>query len=109
MSRSRQQQAEEVALHHFFKTERVIRLECERREAKARLKLIDIMSGDLDDQLLCVAQFKKEWLQSRRVLEEARQAVVQEEASKRAYVEEEYVRAINKMIRHYHPLSSRAV
>ncbi|KAG5507947.1 hypothetical protein JIQ42_07241 [Leishmania sp. Namibia] len=102
MSRAKQQAAE-VTLQHFFKTERVVRLECERREAKARLKLIDTMSDDLNDQLLCVAQFKKEWLQSRRVLEEAREAIVQEEGSTRAYVEEEYVKAINKVVRQYHP------
>ncbi|KAK7202101.1 hypothetical protein NESM_000279000 [Novymonas esmeraldas] len=107
MSRARQQ-AVEVAVLHFMKTERVVRVECERREAKARLKLIDVMSADLDDQLLYVAQFKKEWLQSRCALEEAREAIMQEEASRRAYVEEEYVRAINKVIRHHHPLSTRA-
>ncbi|GET85717.1 hypothetical protein, conserved [Leishmania tarentolae] len=108
MSRAKQPAAE-VTRHHFFKTERVIRLECERREAKARLKLIDTMVGDLNDQLLCVTQFKKEWLQSRRVLEEARQAIVQEEGSKRASIEEEYVRTINKLIRHCSPLRARAV
>ncbi|KAG5487544.1 hypothetical protein LSCM1_07501 [Leishmania martiniquensis] len=101
-------QAADVPLQHFIKTERVVRLECERREAKARLKLVDAMSDDLNDQLLCVAQFKKEWLQSRRLLEEARQAIVQEEASTRAYVEEEHVKAINKVVRHYHPLGARA-
>lgn len=107
MSRAKQQAAE-VALLHFFKTERVVRLECERRESKAHLKLIDNMSADLDDQLLYVAQFKKEWLQSRRVLEEARQALVQAEGAKRGDVEEEYVKALNKVIRHHHPLSARS-
>ncbi|CAJ1005562.1 hypothetical protein Q4I28_000882 [Leishmania naiffi] len=107
MSRPKQRAAE-VALHHFFKTERVVRLECERREAKARLRLIDTMSGDLDDQLLCVAQFKKEWLQSRRVLEEARQAILQEESSNRADVEDEYRRTTKRVIRHCHPLGTPA-
>ncbi|KAG5511700.1 hypothetical protein JKF63_07298 [Porcisia hertigi] len=93
------QQAAETALLHFFKTENVVRLECERREAKMRLRLIDAMSDDLDDQLLYVAQFKKEWLQSRRVLEDARQAVVQEEASKREELESEYAKAIKKVLR----------
>lgn len=82
-----------------------MRLECERREAKARLKLIDTMAGELDDQLLYVAQFKKEWLLSRRAMEDARQAVSNEENGQRTYVEEKYVREVNRLARHYHPAS----
>lgn len=103
MSLRAKQQAAEVALQHFLKTERVVRLECERREAKARLKVIDAMTAELDDQLLYVAQFKKEWLLSRRAMEEARQAVLSEENETRAFVEEEYVREVNGLIRHHHP------
>jgi hypothetical protein len=105
MSSRAKLQAAEVALQHFLKTERVVRLECERREAKARLKLIDAMTAELDDQLLYVAQFKKEWLLSRRAMEEARQAMMSEENTKRADVEAEYVRDVNRLLRHHHPAS----
>lgn len=103
MSLRAKHQAAEVALQHFLKTERVVRLECQRRESKARLKLVDAMAAELDDQLLYVAQFKKEWLLSRRAMENARQALLSEEKEERDYVEEEYVREVNRLLRHHHP------
>ncbi|KPA75611.1 hypothetical protein ABB37_08482 [Leptomonas pyrrhocoris] len=108
MSSRAKQLVGEVALQHFMKTERVVRLECERREAKTRLKVIDMMSAELDDQLLYVAQFKKEWLLSRRAMEEERQSVMSEENARRAYVEEEYVRNVNNILRRHHPSSALA-
>ncbi|KPI84432.1 hypothetical protein ABL78_6514 [Leptomonas seymouri] len=106
MSLRAKQQATEVALQHFLKTERVVRLECERREAKARLKVIDTMSAELDEQLMYVAQFKKEWMLSRRAMEVARQSLMGEEDTRRAYLEDEYVRGMNSLIRHQHLSSS---
>lgn len=102
MSRSKQKAAE-LATQHLFRTEQVVRLECERRESKARLKLLDTLTEELDDQLLYVAQFKKEWLEHRRDMEEARQMIVREEETHRAEVEEDYIANVNRIIRHYYP------
>lgn len=76
-----------------------MRLECERRESKARLRVIDAMMHELEDQLLYVAQFKKEWLQHRRKLEDDRQEVVHEESVRRGLLEEAYTKELNNITR----------
>ncbi|ESL09158.1 hypothetical protein TRSC58_03128 [Trypanosoma rangeli SC58] len=75
------------ALQQQAKTERIVRLEVQRRHAKGSLRVLDTMIREVDDQLLYVAQFKKEWLQHRRELEAARQDVLAEEAARRQQLE----------------------
>ncbi|RNF07178.1 uncharacterized protein TraAM80_03549 [Trypanosoma rangeli] len=74
-------------LQQQAKTEWIVRLEVQRRHAKGSLRVLDSMIREVDDQLLYVAQFKKEWLQHRRELEAARQDVLAEEAAKRQQLE----------------------
>ncbi|KEG14300.1 hypothetical protein DQ04_00531050 [Trypanosoma grayi] len=76
------------ALQQQAKTEFIVRLEVQRRHAKGSLRVIDTMIREVDDQLLYVAQFKKEWLQHRKELEAARQDIMTEESMKRVQKEE---------------------
>lgn len=102
MSRSKQQVREAVFLH-LYKTEQVVRLESERREAKARLRLMDAMTDALNDQLLYVAQFKKQWLQHRLRLEEERCALMDAEEEWRAGILEEGAAELKTVVRRYDP------
>lgn len=85
-----------VSLPQLVKAEEVVRYERERREAKQRLALLDSFLSELDEQLLCVAQFKKEWLRHRESVEDDRQNVVKEESNARRTQEKELL----KLLRH---------
>ncbi|CAD2220280.1 hypothetical protein AGDE_04690 [Angomonas deanei] len=97
------QQAAEISFQHLIRTEKVVRLEAERREAKARLRLLDLMTEVLDDQLVYVAQFKKIWLLQRAQLEEERQDVLSLENEERVKIEKLYSSEANEIIRKYYP------
>ncbi|ORC85378.1 uncharacterized protein TM35_000351220 [Trypanosoma theileri] len=81
------------------RTEHIVRLEVQRRHAKGLLRVFDTMIGDLDDQLMYVAQFKKEWLQHRKELEAARQQIIAEELTQREKREEAYLQALAELAR----------
>lgn len=78
-----------ISLPQLLKAEEVVRYERERRESKQRLLLLDSFLSDLDEQLLYVAQFKKEWIRHREALEEERQSTIREEAVARKEQEKE--------------------
>ncbi|EPY29170.1 hypothetical protein STCU_03766 [Strigomonas culicis] len=101
MSRAKQQAAE-ISFQHLLKTENVVRIEAERREAKARLKLLDVLVEEIDDQLVFVTQFKKLWLQQRVALEDERQKVIDKEEEARQQMEELYVYELNEVLRLIH-------
>lgn len=86
-----------VSLPQLAKAEEVVRYERERREAKQRLVLLDSFLSELDEQLLCVAQFKKEWLRHRESLEEDRQNVVKEESNARPKQEKELLQLLRHL------------
>lgn len=102
MSRVRSTAAE-MAFQHLAQTERVVRCEAERRECKSRLRILDAMAEELDDQLIYVAQFKKQWLDHRQQLEEERQRMSHDERNDRSSLEAEYVKEINRLIQLLHP------
>ncbi|RNF26293.1 uncharacterized protein Tco025E_01442 [Trypanosoma conorhini] len=87
------------ALQQQAKTERVVRLEVQRRHAKGSLRVLDSMIREVDDQLLYVAQFKKEWLQHRRELEAARQEILTEETAKRQQLERSCLHLLQQLAR----------
>ncbi|EAN93498.1 hypothetical protein C3747_148g445c [Trypanosoma cruzi] len=85
------------ALQQQAKTERIVRLEVQRRHAKGTLRVIDAMIRDVDDQLLYVAQFKKEWLQHRKELEAARQELLAEELTRRQQFEKHCLHTLHQL------------
>jgi hypothetical protein len=78
------------ALRHIQKTERIVRLEIQRRSVKDALRIYDEIQKDVDEQLHFVAQFKREWLALMKVLEVARQELVGREVAGRNSTEYEY-------------------
>ncbi|KAH9601560.1 hypothetical protein LSM04_003904 [Trypanosoma melophagium] len=86
-------------LQQQARTEHIVRLELQRRHAKGLLRVIDNMMGEVDDQLMYVAQFKKEWLQHRKELEAARQQIIAEEIKQREKREEAYLQALTELAR----------
>jgi hypothetical protein len=78
------------ALRHLQKTERIVRLEIQRRAVKDTIRIYDEIQKDVDEQLHFVSQFKREWLALMKVLEVSRQEVVAREVYARNSVEAEY-------------------
>lgn len=94
---------QEALFLQLCKSEHVVRLESERREAKGRLRVMDAMRDSLDDQLLYVAQFKKQWLQHHKLLEVARQDLAALELERRSRVEEDAAAALSTLLRRHQP------
>lgn len=88
---------DEISLPQLLQAEEVVRFERERREAKQRLNLLDSFLSELDEQLLYVAQFKKEWLRHREALEEERQNVIEEERKAREGKERELLGLLHRL------------
>lgn len=86
-----------VSLQQLSKAEKVVRLELERREAKKRLVLFDTMLGELDQQLVYVAQFKKEWLLQRQTMERDRQKLMREEVVERERREKQILLSLSRL------------
>ncbi|EAN76860.1 hypothetical protein, conserved [Trypanosoma brucei brucei TREU927] len=87
------------ALQQQIRTERIVRMEVQRRQAKGTLRVIDNMIREIDDQLAYVSQFKKEWLQHQRKCEEVRQEVVKEEIKLRSQFLEEEKEELEKLLK----------
>ncbi|CCW67523.1 unnamed protein product [Phytomonas sp. Hart1] len=88
----------DMLFHQLYKLECVVRLEEERREAKMRLRLLNMMSQEVDKQITFVAQFKKQWLQNRLTQEQQRQELMDGESKWRLYIEEEYSRELRDLV-----------
>lgn len=86
-----------VSLQQLTKAEKVVRLELERREAKKRLVLFDTMLAELDQQLVYVAQFKKEWLLQRQTMERDRQKLMREETTERERRSQQWFLSLSKL------------
>lgn len=73
-------------------TERVIRLEVQRREIKEHMQVNDVLIKDIDTQLASIAEFKKEWLKRHKLLESDRKVIVlKEDAARKQLVEQSRV------------------
>lgn len=68
--------------------EAVIRLELQRRMLREKMQVNDNMIRDIDEHLVYVVQFKKEWLHHMRLMESERRTVSTEEATGRKRLEE---------------------
>ncbi|CCW64804.1 unnamed protein product [Phytomonas sp. EM1] len=88
----------DVLFQQLYKLECVVRLEEERREARARLRLLDMMSIEVDKQIAFVSQFKKQWLQNRLTQEQQRQELMDAESKWRLFIEEEYSRMLRDLV-----------
>jgi hypothetical protein len=86
------------ALRHIQKTERIVRLEIQRRAVKDTIRIYDEIQKDVDEQLHFVSQFKREWLALMKVLEVSRQEVVAREVYSRNQVEAEWRQQTESLI-----------
>ena len=86
------------ALRHLQKTERIVRLEIQRRAVKDTIRVFDEIQKDVDEQLHFVAQFKREWLVHMKVLEVSRQELAAREVHGRNAVDSEYRQATENLI-----------
>lgn len=77
------------------------RVEIERREAKARSRVIDASTRIIDDQLLYVAQLKREWLRHKNEVHASCRVVMEQESARRATLQEAYVNELSKLLRRY--------
>ncbi|KAG8346968.1 hypothetical protein ERJ75_001747800 [Trypanosoma vivax] len=99
----------EGPLQQQMRTERIVRLEVQRRHAKGTLRVFDNMIREVDDQLLYVSHFKKEWLQHRRQLEDVRQEIVKSETTARKQLLEEETSAVRSLMDHAKSLKALQV
>eukprot|EP00758_Cryptobia_borreli_P001435 Tbor_TRINITY_DN2240_c0_g1::TRINITY_DN2240_c0_g1_i1::g.2787::m.2787 len=72
----------------LINTERVIRLELQRRSIKENMYINDDVIKDIDEQLAFVAQFKRSWVKQKSIMEAERVAIIDIERSERLRVEE---------------------
>lgn len=77
------------AFRHTQKTERVVRLEIQRRSVKESIRTHEMMERDIDERLAYIAEFKRGWLARMKDLELERQEVVAREHYQRGLIEEE--------------------
>lgn len=77
-----------LTLQQLVKIEEVVRTELERRSEKKRVAICDEMLEEIDQQLIFVAQFKKEWIRQQQMLESHRLNVVAEESTVRHQLEQ---------------------
>ena len=74
---------------HIVKTERIVRLELQRRELKEAININEHVLNEIDEQLAFTAQLKKDWLHHMRRLEVDRRQVITEETLARGHIDEE--------------------
>ena len=75
-------------LNAIVNTERVIRLELQRRSIKENMHVNDVLIKDIDTQLASIGEFKKEWLKRHKLLEADRKIIVHREDTGRKQIVE---------------------
>jgi hypothetical protein len=74
----------------MHKTEKIVRLEVQRRSIRDAIRIHDDMMEDLDAQLAYVNDFKREWLAHMQRLEDARRAMMDASYEERSHIESEW-------------------
>lgn len=85
------------AVKHIQKTEKIVRLEIQRRSIRDAIRIHDDMASLVEEQLSYVADFKREWLSHMRRLESERQEWVAKEASARQALDEQWLQGLEMM------------
>lgn len=86
------------SFRHLQRTEKVVRLEIERRSIRESIRVHDDMMHFVNEQLQYVADFKREWLAHMRGLELERQEEVAREAQSRQVLEDACAAELSKRI-----------
>jgi hypothetical protein len=86
------------SVRHLQRTEKVVRLEIERRSIREAIRTHDEMVQFVEEQLQYVADFKREWLSHMRGLELERQEEISREAYERQRVEEAWTAAVESVV-----------
>lgn len=86
------------ALRHMHKTEKIVRLEVQRRSIRDAIRIHDDMIEDLDAQLAYVNDFKREWLAHMQRLEDARRAVMDSSLQERGNIDAEWFRSTTDLV-----------
>lgn len=74
----------------MHKTEKIVRLEVQRRSIRDAIRIHDDMMEDLDAQLAYVNDFKREWLAHMQRLEDARRTMMDVSFLERSKIESEW-------------------
>lgn len=83
---------------HLAKTEKLVRIELQRRQVKDVLDINSKLLEELDERLAFVTQLKRDWLHHRRMLEVDRKQIVTHEALERNQIVEEMKAATENLI-----------
>ena len=85
------------AFRHIQKTEKIVRLEVQRRSIRDAMRLHDGMLQELDEQLAYVADFKREWLVHMKSLEFERQELIGRSEHERRAMENEWATGMEQI------------
>lgn len=94
------------ALRHMHKTEKIVRLEVQRRSIRDAIRIHDEMVEDLDAQLAYVGDFKREWLLHMQRLEDARRQCMEKSFKERGDVEAEWFASTTELLASLSPRGS---